>query len=155
MWWFPGTITHTLFISLDHVPIDLLEVHFCSPRTLNGRFNNLLNELRAKIPAQQDLVLKLHHLLEQEADELKRLLGAKAGTVGKLTSDPMATRATLARLKTDVASRRMHEAGVSTSEVPAFIRRRHSSCALDEQIHKYMHRWLSRRKLEGPRETIT
>lgn len=87
----------------------------------NGGFIYLRNELLATIFARQDLVLKLHHLLEQEADELKRLLGAKAGAVGKHTSDPMATRATLARLKTDAASRRMHEAGVSTSEVLAFI----------------------------------
>lgn len=69
--------------------------------------------------------MKLHHLLQQEADELKRLLGAKAGTVG---DQPVAvveksTRATLARLKTDLVSRRLHEAGVSTSEVSyVFVR---------------------------------
>lgn len=96
-------------------------------------------------PAQQDLVLKLHHLLEQEADELKRLLGAKAGTIGKHTSDPMATRATLAWLKTDAASRRMHEAGVSTAEVPAFVRP--SFCTVNEQIPRYMYGWLSHHKL--------
>ena len=70
-------------------------------------------------PVQKDLVLKLHHLLEQEAEALKRLLGAKAGAIGKYAegSDPNATVATLARLKSDVASRRLHEEGVSTSEV--------------------------------------
>lgn len=66
-------------------------------------------------------MLKLHHLLEQEADELKRLLGAKAGMVGNqvVGAAESATRATLARLKTDLASRRLHEASVSTSEVRA------------------------------------
>lgn len=63
--------------------------------------------------------MKLHHLLEQEADELKRLLGAQAGVVGDqpLAVVEKSTRATLARLKADLASRRLHEAGVSTSEV--------------------------------------
>lgn len=70
---------------------------------------------------QQDLVMKLHHLLQQEADELKRLLGAKAGVVGDQPAAAVekSTKATLARLKTDLASRRLHEAGVSTSEVRA------------------------------------
>lgn len=64
-------------------------------------------------------MLKLHHLLEQEADELKRLLGAKAGVVGEQPSEVAdnAARATCARLKRDIASRRLHEANVSTSEV--------------------------------------
>lgn len=63
--------------------------------------------------------MKLHHLLQQEADELKRLLGAKAGVVGDQPAAAVkkSTRATLARLKTDLVSRRLHEAGVSTSEV--------------------------------------
>lgn len=63
--------------------------------------------------------MKLHHLLQQEADELKRLLGAKAGAVGEqpATAVEKSTQATLARLKTDLVSRRLHEAGVSTSEV--------------------------------------
>jgi len=67
----------------------------------------------------QDLVMKLHHLLQQEADELKRLLGAKSGVVGGQPAAVVekSTRATLARLKTDLVSRRLHEAGVSTSEV--------------------------------------
>lgn len=64
-------------------------------------------------------MLKLHHLLEQEADELKRLLGAKAGVVGEQPAEVAdnAARATCARLKRDMASRRLHEANVSTSEV--------------------------------------
>lgn len=68
---------------------------------------------------QKDLVLKLHHLLEQEADELKRLLGAKAGAIGdqSAVSNESATQVTLARLKTDIASRRLHETGVATLEV--------------------------------------
>lgn len=63
--------------------------------------------------------MKLHHLLQQEADELKRLLGAKGGVVGDQPAAAVekSTRATLARLKTDLVSRRLHEAGVSTSEV--------------------------------------
>lgn len=65
-------------------------------------------------------MLKLHHLLEQEADELKRLLGAKVGGSGGDQPDGAnenATRATLARLKKDLASRRLHEATASASEV--------------------------------------
>lgn len=63
--------------------------------------------------------MKLHHLLQQEADELKRLLGAKGGVVGEQPAAVVdkSTRATLARLKTDLVSRRLHEASVSTSEV--------------------------------------
>lgn len=63
--------------------------------------------------------MKLHRLLQQEADELKRLLGAKAGVVGEQPAAAVekSTRATLAQLKTDLVSRRLHEAGVSTSEV--------------------------------------
>lgn len=63
--------------------------------------------------------MKLHHLLQQEADELKRLLGAKGGVVGEQPAAAVekSTRATLARLKTDLVSRRLHEASVSTSEV--------------------------------------
>lgn len=64
-------------------------------------------------------MLKLHHLLEQEADELKRLLGAKAGAISDQPdgANDNATRATLARLKKDLASRRLHEAAMSASEV--------------------------------------
>lgn len=63
--------------------------------------------------------MKLHHLLQQEADELKRLLGAKAGVIGDHPPAAVekSTRATLARLKNDLVSRRLHEAGVATSEV--------------------------------------
>lgn len=71
--------------------------------------------------------MKLHHLLEQEADELKRLLGGRAGAMagkggvpgGAVDED--ATRVALSRLKTDMASRRLHEAGVSASEVRIFM----------------------------------
>lgn len=65
--------------------------------------------------------MKLHHLLEQEADELKRLLGGRAGAMASQGSgngvDEAATRAALSRLKTDMASRRLHEASTSASEV--------------------------------------
>lgn len=65
--------------------------------------------------------MKLHQLLEQEADELKRLLGGRAGAMASQSGggavDEAATRATLSRLKTDMASRRLHEAGTSASEV--------------------------------------
>lgn len=79
----------------------------------------MLHNASTKQLRKQELVIKLHHLLEQEADELKRLLGARAGAAGGLPFgvDENATKATLARLKTDLASRRLHEAGVSTSEV--------------------------------------
>lgn len=67
-------------------------------------------------------MLKLHHLLEQEADELKRLLGAKADTISGQPdgSNDNATRATLALLKKDLASRRLHEAAMSASEVRVY-----------------------------------
>lgn len=65
--------------------------------------------------------MKLHQLLEQEAGELKRLLGGKARAManqgGGGAGDEASTRATLSQLKTDVASRRLHEASTSASEV--------------------------------------
>ena len=72
--------------------------------------------------------MKLHHLLQQEADELKRLLGAKGEVGGEQPAAAVekSTRATLARLKTDLVSRRLHEANVSTSEV-CWDRGHHSS----------------------------
>lgn len=74
-------------------------------------------------------MLKLHHLLEQEADELKRLLGAKAGAIGDQPdgANDIDTRATLTRLKKDLASRRLHEAAMSASEV-------HRSCVCTARV---------------------
>lgn len=63
--------------------------------------------------------MKLHHLLQQEAEELKRLLGERPDNVAGSSNavDSCPTRAMLARLKTGLAARRLHEAGASASEV--------------------------------------
>eukprot|EP00752_Nemacystus_decipiens_P010330 g9202.t1 len=87
---------------------------------LVDRMQKYHDDVEKEFTGQKDLVMKLHHLLQQEADELKRLLGAKGGVGGEQPAVvEKSTRATLARLKNDLVSRRLHEASVSTSEVEA------------------------------------
>lgn len=62
---------------------------------------------------------KVHHLLQQEAEELKRLLAVKSGDAAgqNVVNSEDVTRETLLRAKTDLASRRLYEAAMSASEV--------------------------------------
>lgn len=62
---------------------------------------------------------KVHHLLEQEAQELKRLLAVKPGEIAgrNVVNSEDLTREALLRVKTGLASRRLHEAATSASEV--------------------------------------